>query len=62
MSLQPDVNESFAEFAVVRKADGGKDPIRFGMTAIKNVGGNAVEEILRSREEHGHFNSLEEFF
>ena len=60
--LPPDVNESFAEFAVVHKADGDKDPIRFGMTAIKNVGGNAVEEILRSREDHGHFNSLEDFF
>ncbi len=55
--LQPDVNESFVEFAVVPKTD----QIRFGMAAIKNVGTGAVEEILRARTE-GVFKSLEDFF
>lgn len=55
--LPPDVNESFNEFAVVP----GKKQIRFGLRAIKNVGSNAVEEILRAREEVGRFNSLEDF-
>ncbi len=32
--LPPDVNESFVEFAVVP----GKEQVRFGMSAIKNVG------------------------
>ena len=55
--LPPDVNESFVEFAVVP----GKEQIRFGMSAIKNVGVNAVEEILRARKD-GPFESLEDFF
>ncbi len=55
--LPPDVNESFVEFAIVP----GKDKIRFGMSAIKNVGIGAVEEILRARK-NGQFKSLEDFF
>jgi len=45
--LPPDVNESAANFTPV-----GTD-IRFGLTAIRNVGGNVVEGIVASREEHG---------
>jgi len=55
--LPPDINESFVEFAVVP----GKEQIRFGMSAIKNVGVGAVEEILRVRTS-GPFVSLEDFF
>lgn len=55
--LQPDVNESFVEFAVVPKTNA----IRFGMAAIKNVGTGAVEEILRARSE-GAFTDLNDFF
>jgi DNA polymerase III subunit alpha len=54
--LPPDVNESFVEFSVVP----GQQQIRFGMTAIKNVGTGAVEEILRARS-NGSFQSLEDF-
>ncbi|MBW3569303.1 DNA polymerase III subunit alpha [Candidatus Parcubacteria bacterium] len=56
--LPPDVNESFGEFAVVRH-DGG-DRIRFGMNAIKNVGTNTVEEIIKARAKE-HFKDLEDF-
>jgi DNA polymerase-3 subunit alpha len=62
--LQPDVNESFLEFAVVpdkEDPDNRKAPIRFGMNAIKNVGTGAVEEILRARESVGSFNDIETF-
>lgn len=55
--LAPDVNESFAEFGVVPETG----QIRFGMTAVKNVGTGAVEEILRAREEGGNFESIEDF-
>jgi DNA polymerase-3 subunit alpha len=55
--LPPDVNESFVEFAVVP----GKQQIRFGMSAVKNVGTAAVEEILRARAEVGRFESIEQF-
>lgn len=54
--LAPDVNESFVEFSVVPESS----QIRFGMSAIKNVGRGAVEEILRAREEV-QFSSLEDF-
>ncbi|MBI4033575.1 DNA polymerase III subunit alpha [Candidatus Saccharibacteria bacterium] len=56
--LPPDVNESFHEFAVVP----GKEQIRFGLDAIKNVGYGAVEEILLAREKlGGKFDSIEDF-
>ena len=57
--LPPDINESFLEFAIVR---GEQDKIRFGMLAIKNVGSNAVDEIIRLRTENGNFISVEDFF
>ncbi len=56
--LPPDINESFHEFGVVP----GKDQIRFGLDAIKNVGHGAVEEILKARDElGGKFGTLEDF-
>ncbi len=61
--LQPDVNESFHEFAVVpdkNNPDNRKADVRFGMDAIKNVGTGAVEEIIRARDEK-HFDSIEDF-
>lgn len=58
--LPPDVQQSFGEFAVI-KSEKGKDKIRFGMNAIKNVGTGAVEEVLRAREIDGKFKSLEDF-
>jgi DNA polymerase III subunit alpha len=54
--LPPDVNESFVEFSVVP----GKEQVRFGMAAVKNVGTGVVEEILRARTE-GPFTTLEDF-
>jgi len=55
--LPPDINESFVEFAVVPETG----QIRFGMAAIKNVGTNAVNEILRARDE-SPFDDLEDVF
>jgi len=54
--LSPDINESFVEFAVVPD----KKEIRFGMTAVKGVGANAVEEVLLARK-NGSFKSIEDF-
>jgi DNA polymerase-3 subunit alpha len=54
--LTPDINQSFAEFGTVP----GTNQIRFGLNAVKNVGTNAVEEILRAREE-APFKSMEDF-
>jgi DNA polymerase-3 subunit alpha len=52
----PDVQDSGAQFT----PRGGK--IRFGLAAVKNVGGNAIESILKAREEAGgRFKSFWEF-
>ncbi len=55
--LAPDINESFRNFSVV--PDGKK--IRFGLLAIKNVGGNIVEAILQERKNQGAFQSFSDF-
>jgi DNA polymerase-3 subunit alpha len=59
--LPPDVNESFHEFSVVPHGINETQIIRFGMDAIKNVGHNAVEEIIISRTENGEFKTLSDF-
>ena len=51
--LGPDINESSLNFTVTK--DG---IIRFGMAAIKGVGGSAVEDIIAEREENGPFRSI----
>ena len=53
--LPPDVNASRARFAAV-----GGD-IRFGLSAVRNVGLNVVEAIVKAREEKGDFTSFEDF-
>jgi DNA polymerase-3 subunit alpha len=52
---KPDVNKSKKLFSV----EEGK--IRFGLNAIKGVGGGAVDSIIDSRKEHGTFKSLFDF-
>lgn len=58
--LPPDVNESFRSFAMVSKP-GEKGRIRFGMTAIKNVGEHICEVIYQERKAHGQYENLEKF-
>jgi DNA polymerase-3 subunit alpha len=53
--LPPNINESFSKFTVK------DDKIRFGLAAIKNVGANVVESIVKAREEKGKFESLVDF-
>ncbi|KKT95442.1 MAG: DNA polymerase III DnaE, DNA polymerase III subunit alpha [Parcubacteria group bacterium GW2011_GWC1_45_14] len=55
--LPPDVNESFENFAVIL-GDDGKNRIRFGLNAIKNVGHVVAEEIVKERKANGKFKSL----
>jgi DNA polymerase-3 subunit alpha len=55
--LPPDVNNPSVDFDVDEKGR-----IRFGMSAIKNVGKGAVEEIIRSRQKLGrNFTSIFDF-
>ena len=58
--LPPDVNSSGYDFSPEDCGD-GKEGIRFGLGAAKNVGQGAIETILEAREEEGVFNTLEEF-
>ena len=52
--LPPDVNSSGLDFTV----EG--DKIRFGLSAIKNVGESAIRSILEARERKGRFSTLHE--
>lgn len=47
--LPPDINESYSDFTVVG------DSIRFGLSAIKNVGSNVIDEIEKERKKGGKF-------
>jgi len=53
--LPPDVNSSSALFTAV-----GVD-IRFGLTAVRNVGANVVDAVVRAREEKGAFTAFTDF-
>ncbi len=53
--LPPDINQSFQGFAV-----DGKN-IRFGLLAIKNIGGNIVDVIIAERAKGGPFTDLTNF-
>ncbi len=48
----PDVNESKSDFTVVENS------VRFGLQAVKNVGGDAALSIQEARARQGHFVSL----
>ena len=56
----PDVQVSGAQFTPHISAEG--ESIRFGLAAVKNVGGNAIDSIMKARAEvGGRFKSLWEF-
>jgi DNA polymerase-3 subunit alpha len=57
--LPPDINRSQVEFSIETDAE-GKDAIRFGLSAIKNVGTGAVEPIIAERNQNGEFKSVED--
>ena len=50
--LPPDVNEGEGNFTAV------KEGIRYGMSAIKGLGENVTEAIVKDREERGEYKSL----
>jgi DNA polymerase-3 subunit alpha len=56
----PDVQISGSQFTPHNSAD--EQAIRFGLAAVKNVGGNAIESIMKARAEvGGRFKSFWEF-
>ena len=74
--LPPSINESYEGFAVVSSGSkpelttalseveelhSRKPSIRFGLTAVKNVGENVVSAIIRGRQSMGPFKTAEDF-
>ncbi len=53
--LPPDVNASFSDYTPL-----GTD-IRFGLSAVRNVGENVVSSIVESREKKGRFTAFGDF-
>lgn len=53
--LPPDVNESYSDYAALG------DDIRFGLSAIRNVGENVTDSIVRSREIKGRYQDFHDF-
>ncbi len=53
--LPPDINSSDRAFTPAENS------IRFGLTAIKNVGETAIESVLEARRKLGRFDSLAQF-
>ena len=52
--VSPDINRSGVDFTPIQ------DRILFGLSAVRNVGQGAIENILLSRDEDGPFSSLPE--
>jgi len=57
--LPPDINRSQVSFSI-EKDGNGTQAIRFGLTAIKNVGSGAIEPIIAERGKGGEFKSIED--
>lgn len=53
--LKPDINESYLKFSVIN----GK--IRFALSSIKNVGENAIIDIVNDRKMNGKFKNFIDF-
>jgi DNA polymerase-3 subunit alpha len=58
--LPPDINRSQASFSIEREAKGNASAIRFGLTAIKNIGLGAIEPIIAERNKESEFKSIED--
>ncbi len=51
----PDINKSVKDFSVI------DDQIRFGLAAVKNVGGSALDSIIEERDQGDYYTSLSDF-
>lgn len=53
--LPPDINESYRNFTVTQEG------VRFGLSAVKNVGVAAIDSIIEAKKKEGNFKSLAGF-
>jgi len=58
--LPPDINKSHKHFTIEKTAD-KRSVIRFGLSAVKNVGLSAIDSIIMERKRAGEFESVEDF-
>jgi DNA polymerase-3 subunit alpha len=58
--MVPDVNESEKDFTV-RDTPEGKKAIRYGLSAVRNVGEGVVAHVVRARQEGGPFTDFHDF-
>ncbi|MCL2399194.1 MAG: DNA polymerase III subunit alpha [Defluviitaleaceae bacterium] len=60
--LPPDINEGFGHFSVSASDSAEKNNgIRFGLSAIKNVGKSAIDLLVAEREANGQYIGLTDF-
>ncbi|OGN99427.1 MAG: DNA polymerase III subunit alpha [Chloroflexi bacterium RBG_13_51_18] len=57
--LPPDINRSQLDFSIEENST-GQPSIRFGLAAVKNVGGGALEPLISERNKNGDFKSIED--
>jgi DNA polymerase-3 subunit alpha len=57
--LPPDINRSQLDFSIESNGE-GSPAIRFGLAAVKNVGGGAIEPLIKERNKNGMFKSIED--
>ena len=53
--VRPDINKCYADFKT------SNNKILYGLAAIKNVGGEAVSNVVLEREKNGKFKSIYDF-
>lgn len=53
--LQPDINESVADFTAIG------DDVRFGLRSVRNVGEGVIESLVASRKSKGKYSSFPDF-
>lgn len=53
--LPPSINKSYSSFHVENGA------IRFGLTAIKNIGSSLVDKLIKERDNGGEFTGIDDF-
>ncbi len=53
--VRPDINDCFADFRAT------KNTILYGLGAVKNVGSEAISNLIKEREKNGKFKSLIDF-
>lgn len=54
--LPPDINHSFENFTIE-----DQKTIRYGLSSIKNLGGDVIKCIIEERDKNGNFKNMEEF-